>query len=245
MAKRVVRLEVAEDRTAVSRCDQGFLKVRRLRLANVYADGTRSREYSCDVFSRPRVDAVAVALWHREGRRVLVHLRRATRPPVWLRRERTDLPQPDLAPTDAVEEIVAGVLEPGDSGPEGTTRRAIAEVREEAGFEVPAERVHALGGPFFPSPGITDEKVFLAHVEVDPTTAQSFEGDGSIMEEGAETVIRELGEAIAACRRGEVPDAKTEIALQRLADAIGFIPSLGLFADELPPELRSRYRRLV
>ena len=37
---------------------------------------------------------------------------------------------------------------------------------------------------------------------------------------------------------------KTEIALLRLADHLGYVPQLGCFADELPPELRARYRTL-
>jgi hypothetical protein len=37
---------------------------------------------------------------------------------------------------------------------------------------------------------------------------------------------------------------KSEVALLRLADHLGWLPQLGLFAHELPPELRRRYRRL-
>ena len=49
--------------TAGSKADEGFLRVRRLVLRNVYADGTRSRPYDCDVVSRTRTDAVAVVLY--------------------------------------------------------------------------------------------------------------------------------------------------------------------------------------
>lgn len=243
--RRVQRIEVVGDRTASSRCDEGFLKVKRLRLVNHYDDGSRSPEYPCDVVSRPGVDAVAVVLWHLEGRRVLVHLRRSTRAPVWLRRDKkTQLVQPDAHAYDAVEELVAGVLERDDGGPLGTRRRGAIEAHEEAGFALAPEDVRVLGGAFFPSPGVADEKVFLAEARVAPGTAGALEGDGSVMEEGAETVVRELGEAIAACRRGEIPDAKTEIGLLRLADAIGYLPQLGAFVDELPPDLRARYGRL-
>jgi len=64
------------------------------------------------------------------------------------------------------------------------------------------------------------------------------------MEECAELIERELGAAIEACRSGEIPDMKTEIALLRLADHLGYLPQLGCFVDALPPELRARYRRL-
>ena len=245
MSKRLAKIDVVGDRTAQSRCDEGFLKVRRLRLVNRYDDGSSSREYPCDVVSRPGIDAVAVVLWHREGRRVLVHLRRATRAPIYLRREkRTQLVHPDDRLYDEIEELVAGVLEPGDAGPDGLARRGAIEAREEAGFDLPPSRVRVLGGPFFPSPGVADEKVFLALAEVTPGTAGELTGDGSVMEEAAEIVVRELKDAIVACRTGEIPDAKTEIGLLRLADAIGYIPQLDLFLDELPPDLRARHRRL-
>jgi hypothetical protein len=50
-----------------------------------------------------------------------------------------------------------------------------------------------------------------------------------------------LRDAIAACRTGEVPDMKTEIALLRLADAVGYVPALDAFVDDLPPDLRARW----
>jgi hypothetical protein len=37
---------------------------------------------------------------------------------------------------------------------------------------------------------------------------------------------------------------KTELALFRLCDHLGFIPQLGCFASELPEPLRARYCRL-
>jgi ADP-ribose diphosphatase len=42
-------------------------------------------------------------------------------------------------------------------------------------------------------------------------------GDGSPLEEGADLRWRPLADAIAACERGDIEDAKTEIALRRLA----------------------------
>jgi len=54
-------------------------------------------------------------------------------------------------------------------------------------------------------------------------------------------VVISVEDALAACRRGEIPDMKTELALQRLCDAIGYLPSLGRFARELPPDLAARY----
>jgi hypothetical protein len=35
---------------------------------------------------------------------------------------------------------------------------------------------------------------------------------------------------------------KTEVALLRLADHLGYLPSRGVFVDELPEDLRRRWR---
>ena len=66
-------------------------------------------------------------------------------------------------------------------------------------------------------------------------------GDGSTMEEWSRVHLIDLREAIAMCRDGRVPDMKTEVALLRLADHLGYIHQLDAFADDLPPELRERF----
>ena len=66
-----------------------------------------------------------------------------------------------------------------------------------------------------------------------------------MMEEASQLVRYELSEAIELCRAGRIPDMKTEVALLRLADHLGYIPQLGCFHHELPPGLQSRYRRLA
>lgn len=244
----VANVEVVEDRTATSRCDEGFLRVRRFVLRNTFTDGTVSDPYPCDVLSRRRVDAVAVVLWHRdpETGRIFVHYREGTRPPIWLRRLKTDeLPVADKRSYDRLGEIVAGVLEEEDRGTEGILRRGAIEAKEEAGYDVDPERVRPLGDDgFFPSPGVTDEKVYLIAAEIDPRAKGQATGDGSIQEQGTRMITRELRDAIRACRSGEVADAKTELALLRLADHLGYVPQLDCFVSELPPELRARYDRL-
>ncbi len=69
-------------------------------------------------------------------------------------------------------------------------------------------------------------------------------GDGSVMEEGTRVVVLELHDAITRCREGTIPDMKTEIGLLRLAEALGYLPQLGMFVDELPEDVRARFRRL-
>lgn len=240
----VADLEVVEDRTATTRSDEGFLRVRRLVLRTVFSDGRRSAPYPCDVVSRSRVDAVAVVLYEvggapGAGRTVRVLLKTGVRPPVWLRR-RLALTQPDARPYDRLVEVVAGMLEPDDRGPGGIARRAAHEAAEEAGLALDPAAVRPLGAESFPSPGITDEKVHFAAAAADLDRRARPTGDGSGMEEGGGVVLLPLREAIEACRRGDVPDMKTEVALLRLCDAIGYLPALDRFVDELPPELARR-----
>jgi len=220
---RVRAIEIVEDRTASSRCDEGFLHVRRYRARNRRADGSSSEVYRIDVVDRPSLDAVAVCLWARTPRGVEVLLRRQLRPAVHFRsgRQRA-LPEKDLL---LFEELVAGVLEPGERGLEALRRRAAEEVREEAGLSVRPERLEPLGAGFYMLPGIISEKIHLLAAEVDRgAEAEPYEapveGDGSPLEEGAELAWRGLDEAIAACERGEIEDAKTEVALRRLRERV-------------------------
>lgn len=237
---QVTGLEIVEDRTAGSLADEGFLRVRRFVLRHVHADGSRGAPYACDVMSRKDVDAVAVVLYQRTGRRVQVVMKEGVRPPVWLRRKK-DLVQPDDRERLMVTEIAAGVLEEGDRGPGAIERRAAAEAEEECGTALEPGAVESLGGPSFPSPGVTDEKVFFAAAAVRLADAADVNGDGSGMEEGTRRVVMDLRDAIAACRDGGIPDMKTEIALLRLADRLGYLPQLDVFVDELPAELQARY----
>ncbi len=244
----VTDVEIVEDRTAGSRADEGFLRVRRLLVRNVYADGGHSEPYACDIVSRSHVDAVAVVLYRIDGspgetRSVRVVLKEGLRPPVLLRRDK-ELVRPDLREWLVVTEIAAGVLEESDGEAGGIAARAAAEAHEECGLRVPLDCIADLGGAAFPSPGVTDEKVFFRAAAVDPSQAQRPEGDGSIMEEGTRMVVLELRDAIRKCRSGEIPDMKSEIALLRLCDAIGYVPQLGLFLDELPDALAAMHDRL-
>lgn len=236
----VTGLEIVEDRTAGSLADEGFLRIRRYLLRHVHADGSRGAPYPCDVMSRKDVDAVAVVLYERSGRRVQVVLKEGVRPPVWLRRTK-DLVQPDDVDRLMITEIAAGVLEAGDRGAGAIERRAAVEAEEECGTALDPAAVRRLGGPSFPSPGVTDEKVFFASAAVRLADAAAITGDGSGMEEGTRRVALELRDAIAACRDGRIPDMKTELALLRLCDQLGYLPQLDAFVDELPPELRDRY----
>ena len=216
---RVTAIEIVEDRTASSRCDEGFLRVKRYRARNRRADGSVSAEYAIDVIDRATLDAVAVCLFARTARGVEVLTRSGLRPAPAFRRGRpTALPEREVL---LLEEVIAGVVEPGEVGLDALRRRAAAEVQEEAGIAVPPERFEPLGAPLFVHPPVSSDRFHLLAAEVPRGAADELEapllGDGSPHEEGAMLRWRRLDDAIAACERGEIEDAKTEVAFRRLA----------------------------
>ncbi|MCM2332463.1 MAG: NUDIX hydrolase [Anaeromyxobacteraceae bacterium] len=220
---RVTAIEIVEDRTATARCDEGFLRLKRYRARNRRSDGSASPEYPIDVIDRPVLDAVAVVLWARTPRGVEVLTRRGLRPAAYFRRGQvTALPEPEYL---LVEEIVAGVLEPGEVGEAAIRRRAAEEAAEEAGLTLDPAAVTPLGAPFFLVPGIASEKIHLVAAEVARTGGHGpFDapqaGDGSPLEEGALLEWRGLAAAIAACEAGEIEDVKSEVGFRRLASRL-------------------------
>ena len=242
---RLRSIEIVEDLTAASRCDEGFLRLRRLRLRNRYEDGSESAVYPCDVLSRPGSDAVVAVLYEIDGaRRIRVLLRDAPRAPVYLRHARRFV-HPDPRVYLTLLELVAGLVEESDgAGDLGLCRRAAIEAHEEAGLQLRAEDFRVLGGESFASPGTGDEKLRFCAAATALAAASAGHGDGSVMEEGARLVSLELADAIEACRRGAIPDMKSELGLLRLADHLGYLPQLRCFVDELPPALAARYTRL-
>jgi len=233
-SKALLGLEVVEDRTDGARCDEGFLTLRRLVLRNVYGDGSASAPYPCDVLERPGSDAVVAVLYERHEGQVRVLLREAPRGPVYLRKHKTFV-HPDPCEYVSILEVVAGLVEDTDApGPDGLRARAVIEAREEAGVEVAPEACVMLGGETFASPGTTDEKLYFCAVETPLAERGEATGDGTVMEEWSQVHLVSLGEAITMCRDGRIPDMKTEVALLRLADHLGYLPTLDLFAEDLP-----------
>jgi ADP-ribose pyrophosphatase len=210
----VTALEVVEDFSSTARCDEGFLQVRRLRVRNRRADGSHSSVYRVDVVDRPKLDAVAVLVWRRGDGGLEFLTRQNLRPAAWFRREKAAV-LPEAREWLYCEEIVAGLLEPSDSGEGSIRARAAEEVFEEAGLRVSADEVQHLGPPFFVAPGIISEKIYLTHVDVTGRAMEPPPGDGSPLEEGGALQWRSMGSLQAALETGEIQDAKTELALGR------------------------------
>lgn len=221
----VTGIEVVEDVTARSRCDEGFLHIKRLVCRNLRSDGSTSRDYRVDVVDRPIPDAVAVLIWRHGAQGIEVLTRRTLRPAAHFRAGMA-LPVPDPRPYLLLEELVAGVLEPQDRGEAGVRHRAAAETLEEAGYRVAPEDVTLLGGSFFLAPGILSEKIHPTAVDVTGRPQESAEGDGSPLEEGATLHWWPIAALLRACRAGEVEDAKTELSVARfMSEGVGATPA--------------------
>ncbi|MFT4648400.1 MAG: ADP-ribose pyrophosphatase [Glaciecola sp.] len=245
MGNTLLAIEIVEDRTSEGTCDKGYLTLRRLLVRNRYGDGSTSEPYPCDVLHRPGSDAVVAVLYEIDPQgRIQVLLREAPRVPIYLRKD-SSFVHPDPREYLTILEVVAGMVEPTDPpGLPGMQKRAAAEADEEAGAKVPASHFQMLGGETFASPGTGDEKLYFTVASTELKHASGGEGDGSVMEEWGQIIKLELSEALRRTRTGEIPDMKTEVALTRLADHLGFIPQLGCFAHELPAKVAGKYDRL-
>ncbi len=184
----------------------GFLSLRRTELVAV-GQGARSASFAYDAVDRRALDASVMVAHHLQDGRVHVWLRSCLRPPLALR---------DAPMTALLWEVPAGLVEPGES-PRAAAAREIAE---ELGFDVAESALAELGPPAHPAPAMIGETHYFFHVEVDPKTRAEPVGDGSPVEAGALVVSIALEDALLACRRGEIRDEKTELALRRLADGL-------------------------
>lgn len=209
-----IAVEVVRDRTAESRCEEGFLRLRRLELRNRYEDGTESPTYRYDIVERTALDAVAIVLEAHDGSASRICLRSSLRPPLAFRPE-YDLPIPDAGPP-VLWEVPAGLIEEDERGLEGLRACAARETIEEVGLEVPPDAFTLLGGAACLSPGVLAEKIYFLHAVVDPAKRSVPVEDGSPVEAHAVVRFVSLEEAEAAIADGRIADLKTEVAIRRL-----------------------------
>ncbi len=210
-----IAVTVVDDVTQGSRCDEGFLRVRRRRLSLSFSDGRVSPVFAYDEAWRVALDAVTMAAHFADPRGVRrVYLRSSLRPPVALRPEEPIARGPL---TGALWELPAGLVEPDERGEPGLRRCAARELEEELGIAVADEALRPLGAGMYPSPGVIAERIYFYEVEVDPATRRPPGLDGSPLEEGAEIVAYPLADALALADEGFFDDMKTELGLRRLA----------------------------
>lgn len=198
------------------------MNVRKLTMVARFAEEqAESEPFTYDCADRSRMDAVVVVPHYAgaDGRRFVI-LRSALRPPVASRPPEV-WPVPEKESLGELWEVPAGLVEEDERTPEGLRGCAARELFEETGYEVEAPRVAELGPSTFPSPGMIGERHFFFHAEVDPAAQRPPPEDGSVLERAAKLAHVSLADALEACRAGEVEDAKTELALRRLADLLG------------------------
>jgi len=222
--KTLIRLEIIAD----ERIDGGWLKLARRRLRNHYADGTSSGEYVADSAYRTGIDAVAVLVWRRVDDRVEVLLRQNLRPGVELRSRLSPPTTDSHHALPLLWELACGIPEANEQSPSGFADCGARELEEEMGLRVPVGALRPLGAPTYPSGGTLTEMIHFFSVEVAPDAeAGRGSGDGTPFEEVGALRWWPLTGALGACRRGEIADAKTELALWRLTASLAAEPGPG------------------
>ncbi|MFW5740749.1 MAG: NUDIX hydrolase [Myxococcota bacterium] len=214
------QVRVVEDYTARSRCDEGFIRLRRRMLRTQAPDGTCSEPFPYDEVVRRALDAVVIAAHFEDEQGVeRVYLRTALRPPVALRsRDQSPIPEPvDLG---HLWELPAGLVEANERSEDGLRRCAARELAEEIGFHLPPEAMLPLGPPTFPAPAIIGERHFYFHCVVAPHQRGRPAGDGSALELQATVTAVSVDDALQLTRLGEIEDSKTEIGLRRLREML-------------------------
>ncbi len=184
----------------------GFLSLRRIEACAAYPAGGTSEPFVYDVVLRSAMDAVVMAATFREGGVVYVLLRSAVRTPLALR-------DPGMA---SLWELPAGLVEQGEEPREAATR----ELLEELGARVDPEALRTLGPPTAPAPGMVAEVQHFFHAEIEQGALQAPTEDGSPLERNARIVALPLDGALEELGRHGLVDAKTELGLRRLVEAL-------------------------
>jgi len=227
-----LELELVEDISPIA--PAGFLRLLRRRLRIRSAEGERSEPFVYDEVDRRAIDAVVIAAHYTQNGLRWVYLRSALRPPLRFR-------DPARSPggareTGALWELPAGLIEPGEQSTGGILRASCRELREELGFMALETDFQWLGPPTWVSPGMISERLFFVHLEVHPGRRGEPTLDGSALERDGRVVAVPLERALHLCRTGRIEDAKTELGLRRLVEALN--PAHGI-PQGLRPEARS------
>lgn len=184
---------------------EGFLTVRRVDVA-LTSGGRTSPPFRYDIVERRALDAAVIAAHFQRGGRRFVVLRSAYRPPFALAGEAESF----------LWELPAGLIEEG----EAPIAAAARELNEEIGTTLGPERLAPLGAPIIPVPAMIAERQHLFHVEISPDELGNPAGDGSALEQLSQLATVTLEDALALARAGQLPDAKSELALRRLVEVL-------------------------
>ncbi len=181
----------------------GFLTFRRYDVVTEL-DGKSSATVTYDLVERKYPDAVVVVPHYIHNGRRHVLLRSCVRPPIALRG----------GLEGNLWELPAGLIEGGEDPQQAGAR----ELLEEIGAKVTPSALVPLGPMTLPAAGVLAERNHFFQIVVDPASLVTPEGDQSPLEENGMVLRIALDDALAAMRRGDLPDAKTEIGLRRIAE---------------------------
>jgi ADP-ribose pyrophosphatase len=212
-----ILLELEEDLSPPQ--EPGFVRLVRRRWVATYPDGSRSAPFVYDTVERKALDVVVMAAHYQEHGRRHVYLRSAVRPPLVMRGPKR-LPLSPAARQGWLWELPAGLVEPEEETETGVLQAAQRELAEELGFRVELDALRSLGPSTLPAPGLVGEQHIYFEVEVNPERRMAPSLDGSALEHGGEVIAIDLDEALECCRRGEIPDGKSELALRRLRERL-------------------------
>jgi len=234
--RELEKIEVSEPTELTADIPNAFARLWRYRLQHIYTNNRISKEYNFDFVVTKFCDAVVVVPYYRDrDGKIIVVLRRGTRPAVYLRHLHTKTTEPVCQPVFC--ELVAGGVEESDyKESEGIRNRAAKELFEEAGFSVPASQLVRLGSAAFTAPSFAIEKLHFFCVEVDLANRRTDIAADDPHEEVGELEFREIADALVMCRTGEIADQKTEVALFRFASQMKVIPEFGLSGNRQQPE---------
>lgn len=194
---------VLETLSSEIRSPDTFVQIDSRKLVARFEGGPPRGPFPYDVVTRRALDAAVIVAYRGKS----VYLRSSVRPPIALR---------PLAPifSGVLWELPAGLIEPGEAPNEGAAR----ELEEELGFRVEASALTPLGPFVAPSPAIIGELHYFFCVDVEHAPHALPAGDGSVLEEAAQIQLLPVEDILEMCRRGEIPDAKTELGVRRFAE---------------------------
>jgi hypothetical protein len=219
MAERRGWLRVRTDEIVDRQRSPRFLALRTVKTSIEGEDGAVTSEGTWDFVERlGGSDAVAVVCYRRTSRGLEVMLRSGVRVPITLGRGEHSR-GPGRHPIHFVEELVAGVVEPGETTDEHRRIRARVEVLEEAGIDLPLAAITPLGAPLWITPGLCAELLYYFSADATDAPLVDAAGDGSPFEALGRVAWFPLDEAIARVSEGRagIGDLRAEVGLRRLA----------------------------
>lgn len=201
----------------------GFMRICRTSADFLYPDGHRwGSAVPVDYLHRRGADAVCILPHYidTETNRRIVYLRSSIRPAIYLHNY-TQSFVPEKPGIGNLWEVAAGLVEASETGMEGFQAAAARECKEELGFACDSQFMNLLGKRTFTAVGMSPERIFFFETEVDPSKQGTPTEDGGPFEHGGVVIKVPLTTALEWVENGDLPDAKTEMCLYRLARKYG------------------------